>query len=55
VIGRYIISQRLLFHEVELLTNATVIDDAIKFVSGKSKDKLKSRSSNSNESDEESC
>jgi hypothetical protein len=42
--------------KLELLTNATVVDDAIRFVSDRSKEKLKSRSTNSNsdESDEES-
>jgi hypothetical protein len=34
--------------KLELLTNATVVDDAIRFVSQKSKDKLKV-SGNSNE------
>jgi hypothetical protein len=38
--------------KLELLTNATVVDDAIKFVSQKSKEKLKS-SANSNEDDKE--
>ncbi len=41
--------------KLDLLTNATVVDDAIRFVFGKSKDneKLKS-SSNSSEDDKES-
>jgi hypothetical protein len=39
--------------KLDLLTNATVVDDAIRFVSHKSKDTLKS-SNNSNEHDEES-
>jgi hypothetical protein len=39
--------------KLELLTNATVVDDAIRFVSKKSKEKLKS-SHNSNEDDKES-
>jgi predicted transcriptional regulator len=39
--------------KLDLLTNATVVDDAIRFVSGKSKEKLKSSSSNSNEDDKE--
>jgi hypothetical protein len=39
--------------KLELLTNATVVDDAIRFVSQKSKEKLKSSSSNSNEDDKE--
>jgi hypothetical protein len=41
--------------KLELLTNATVVDDAIRFVSDRSKEKLKSStSSNSNEDDKES-
>ena len=40
--------------KLELLTNATVVDDAIRFVSDRSKDKLKSSPSNRNEDDEES-
>jgi hypothetical protein len=41
--------------KLELLTNATVVDDAIRFVSGKSKEKLKSSdNSNNNEDDKES-
>jgi predicted transcriptional regulator len=39
--------------KLDLLTNATVVDDAIRFVSQKSKEKLKS-ASNSNENDKES-
>jgi predicted transcriptional regulator len=41
--------------KLELLTNATVVDDAIRFVSDRSKDKeeIKSSSSNSNKSDRE--
>jgi hypothetical protein len=38
--------------KMDLLTNATVVDDAIRFVSQKSKEKLKS-SSNDNEEDKE--
>jgi hypothetical protein len=38
---------------LDLLTNATVVDDAIRFVSNKSKEKLKSFSNNSNEDDKE--
>src|SRR5512133_2981279 len=38
--------------KLELLTNATVVDDAIRFVSEKSREKIK-LSSNSNEHDEE--
>jgi hypothetical protein len=34
--------------KLELLTNATVVDDAIRFVCQKSKEKLKSCSGNSN-------
>jgi hypothetical protein len=41
--------------KLDLLTNATVVDDAIRFVSSnKSKDNLKSSSENSNQNDEES-
>jgi hypothetical protein len=41
--------------KLDLLTNATVVDDAIRFVSSKSKDKekIKSSSSNSNADDNE--
>jgi hypothetical protein len=42
--------------KLDLLTNATVVDDAIRFVCQKSKDKeekLKPSSGNSNESDKE--
>ena len=35
--------------EMDLLTNATVVDDAIRFVSQKSKENLKSTSSSSND------
>ncbi|MFL6413367.1 MAG: hypothetical protein ACJ71K_19265 [Nitrososphaeraceae archaeon] len=38
----------MLLYEIRF-TNATVIDDAIRFVSQKSKEKIKSSSSNSNE------
>jgi hypothetical protein len=38
--------------KLDLLTNATVVDDAIRFVSGRSKERLKS-STNSNEDDRE--
>jgi hypothetical protein len=43
------------YMKLELLTNATVVDDAIRFVSDRSKDKekIKSSSSNTNESDKE--
>jgi hypothetical protein len=40
--------------KLELLTNATVVDDAIKFVSQQSKEKLKSSSSNNNDNNKES-
>ncbi len=39
--------------KLELLTNATVVDDAIRFVSQKSKEKVKSSLSNSNEDSKE--
>ena len=40
--------------KLDLLTNATVVDDAIRFVSNRSKEKLKSSScSNRNEHDKE--
>jgi hypothetical protein len=39
--------------KLDLLTNATVVDDAIRFVSGKSKEKLKSSPRNNNEDDKE--
>jgi hypothetical protein len=39
--------------KLELLTNATVVDDAIRFVSDRSKEKLKLSSNNSNEDDGE--
>jgi hypothetical protein len=39
--------------KLDLLTNATVVDDAIRFVSDKSKEKPKSSSNNSNEDDKE--
>ncbi|MFL6469621.1 MAG: hypothetical protein ACJ71H_02095, partial [Nitrososphaeraceae archaeon] len=38
--------------KLDLLTNATVVDDAIRFVSDKSKDKEKMESSDSNDKDE---
>jgi|SRR5215212_787867 len=40
--------------KLDLLTNATVVDDAIRFVSQKSKEKLKSFTSNGNKNHEES-
>jgi hypothetical protein len=39
--------------KLDLLTNATVVDDAIRFVSNRSKDKLKPYSSNSDEESKE--
>jgi predicted transcriptional regulator len=39
--------------KLDLLTNATVVDDAIRFVSQKSETRLKPSSSNSNEVDDE--
>jgi hypothetical protein len=40
--------------KLDLLTNATVVDDAIRFVYDRSKDKTKSRSSSSDEDEKES-
>jgi hypothetical protein len=37
-----VISQRVLFYKLDLLTNATVVDDAIRFVSLKSTERIKS-------------
>ena len=39
--------------KMDLLTNATVVDDAIRFVSDNSKQKIESSSCNSNEHDKE--
>jgi len=39
--------------KLELLTNATVVDDAMRFVSEQGKEKLKSSSSNANISKED--
>ena len=39
--------------KLDLLTNATVVDDAIRFVSQRSKENLKSSSGNNNEDDKE--
>lgn len=40
--------------KLDLLTNATVVDDAIRFISsGKSENKLKSSAGNSNEDKED--
>ncbi|MFL6398260.1 MAG: hypothetical protein ACJ72J_01595 [Nitrososphaeraceae archaeon] len=39
--------------KLDLLTNATVVDDAIRFVAHKSKEELKSSSANSDEGDKE--
>jgi hypothetical protein len=38
--------------KLDLLTNATVVDDAIRFVSKKSKEKIKSSSSNEDDKEE---
>jgi hypothetical protein len=38
--------------KLELLTNATVVDDAIRFVAGKSKERTKSSSEDDKESEE---
>src|SRR6187402_2626169 len=40
--------------KLDLLTNATVVDDAIRFVSQESKEKVKSSSSKTNEDEKES-
>jgi hypothetical protein len=40
--------------KLDLLTNATVVDDAIRFVSDKTKENLKSSSSDRNEDEKES-
>ena len=40
--------------KMDLLTNATVVDDAIRFVSEKSNEKLKSSSGNNNQDGKES-
>jgi len=39
--------------KLDLLTNATVVDDAIRFVAQKLKEKIKSSVGNSNENDKE--
>ena len=39
--------------KLDLLTNATVVDDAIRFVTQESKEKLKSSSANDSEYDKE--
>src|SRR5919201_3593205 len=39
--------------KMDLLTNATVVDDAIRFVAGRFRDKAKSSSSNGNEDEKE--
>jgi hypothetical protein len=41
------------FMKLELLTNATVVDEAIRFVSQKANEKVESSSGNSNEDDKE--
>ena len=38
--------------KIDLLTNATVVDDAIRFVSSRSKENLKSSTNNENEKEE---
>jgi hypothetical protein len=40
--------------KLDLLTNATVVDDAMRFVSDRSKDKLRSSSENNNQDEKES-
>src|SRR5690242_20585413 len=40
--------------KLDLLTNAAVVDDAIRFVSSKTEEKIKSSASNSNEDNKES-
>jgi hypothetical protein len=40
--------------KLDLLTNATVVDDAIRFITGKSKEKQKSSLDNSNQDNKES-
>ena len=47
LLGWYIAVNCILW--IELLTNATVVDDAIRFVSDRSKEKLKPSASSSNE------
>ncbi|MFL6457983.1 MAG: hypothetical protein ACJ71G_13595 [Nitrososphaeraceae archaeon] len=42
------------YMKLELLTNATVVDDAIRFITGKSKEKQKSSLDNSNQDNKES-
>ena len=39
--------------KLDLFTNATVVDDAIRFVAGKFKDKAKSSSTNDNKNEKE--
>ena len=40
--------------KLDLLTNATVVDDAIRFVASKIRDKVQSPSNNGNEDEKES-
>jgi hypothetical protein len=47
-------SQRMLSMKLDLLTNANVVDDAIRFVSDRSKEKLKSSANDSEHYKEES-
>ena len=42
----------MLFDEIDLLTNATVVDDDIRFVSHKSKENIKSSSCNEGDKEE---
>ncbi|MFL6434712.1 MAG: hypothetical protein ACJ71O_13375 [Nitrososphaeraceae archaeon] len=44
----------MLFYEIRLAYNATVVDDAIRFVSEKSKDKGRMESSDTNDKEESS-
>ena len=48
-----VISQRVLFYKLDLLTNGTVVDDAIRFVSTKSKENLKSSTEGDKEESKE--
>ena len=47
-----IFSQRVLFYEARFTYNATVVDDAIRFVSNKSKDKKNLKSANEDSKEE---
>jgi hypothetical protein len=46
------LAKECVINKLDLLTNATVVDDAIRFVSNKSKEKLKSSSSNTSDEDD---